>query len=462
MNETKAPPYAQINLLIGICIILTMIIITNVASAQDCNDCDEGYTPGEGTVTVDFSSRTYIFSQGCPGGVECTTVLLNGTQITQGIQTYDGIVVDVTGTLTRNDDTCCGFGPTGVTPLLGTITSYKDGTAVIDYWSDTDPSIAYPIIVVVDDSGTCSDLTLFESTGGSGTQTIHRVNTTFRGGQCEDENGDPPDDPDPDPDDPPEPPEPPEPDPDDPPDPPEPPIPPDSPDDEEEEDDPIIPDPPEPDPSDPCCIAITTRLDALIAYAETNHHQNNTTIAQLNGLRQDLYTYMNDLLYGNESGGVLHENNTQNSTMIYNQERVITWLEHFNEYFHDTSWYLQQLYNEGIHIDQGDSTLPSGGDPIALSNAHTAITGLPQAHRDNMSEHQDFHLPDITAFQNKTPPSTFTVDLNMINQYYPLGLPVLSVDMTPYSGIRDVATVAMLLGATLNGIFIVWRDMRIT
>ncbi len=268
----------------------------------------------------------------------------------------------------------------------------------------------------------------------------------------------PPDeDPDPDPD--PDPPEPPE--------PPEPPIrpdPPNPPDDRPPPDLPPDPDPPtDPrppgggDPIDPappgideCCQAIIERLDVIVMWL----NYSNDVLQQLNenaaGARDDMYGYMNDLMYDDRS---------YFKVIIAQGEYLSDYLQLYYLQNSDQTWYLQQLY-EQFYVANGSLPNPPA-DLVGYSfgSSTTSLAGLGAAHDDSMSENlQDFRLPDITPYMEESvvaPSWDFEFVLPVTN--HPM---VFAVDFAPMTPLRDAAHFAILILAYIHGITIVVSVLR--
>ena len=455
---------------------LVIAIFGSMAFAQECDDCPEDFSPGAGNVTASYSYKEFVSDGADCTNVQCVTITLNGSQETDGVATYSGITVVVTGTIVSSDNTCCASLAPTVYPIEGIIVGYMGGSAEIEYWrSDlTNPVVQFAS--VSDGPGTCTVLQITDNTFGQGFQIIEKANFSFSGGACEDDNGEPSD-----PDDPPDAPDPPDgPDPDgggpdvppvDPPDEPDEPDRPNDPDDPDEPDEPTEPDggdpnDPDPDPTDLCCVAITARLDTMILWADYNAGWNENTFEELKLIRDDMFQFMYDLIYGQDNGdgppGVLQINNEQNAEMIAQLEMTNLWNEYFNDYFADQTWYLKQLYEQAYEGEDDPSYEPPTNDlDFEPSDPTSALIGLIDTHKAAQVETEnEFQLPDISAFSDPDEAPVMELPTQSIGAVFGISLQNVTVDFAPFTTVRNMLHAFLLLIATLGGINIVWEELR--
>ena len=443
--------------------IALILLVTGSALSQDCDDCPEGEVPGAGTVTATYTSKVDILSTPECTGVRCYTVTLSGTQETDGIGSYDGIVIDATGTIVASDNTCCTQFAPSVATIEGTITSYLGGAIVVEY-TRVEPPTIFTTSTLIGDPGTCTALNITEISGGGGIQTTEQGIVSFSGGVCEDPTIvdppviDPPDPPDA-------------------PDPPDPPLPDDPPPPDEPNNDPDVPEPdPDDNPDDPdgtddnpappiddeCCIAITTRLDSLIMWEGTNAAYQSAQLQTLQYFRADMSTYFHDLIYGQDQGdgapGVLQTNNLQNAQIIANQQHQISYMERYDGYLFDAVWYLEQIANSDF--DPGTNAPPTTDKNFTPTSSTQALIGLEQAHIDSsVEEGNQFQKLDIAEMQDSAAP-TMTIAMGGMADGLGLNLGNITVDFSPYQAIRDLVHAGMLILATLGAIQLVWGELR--
>ncbi|MCR9076220.1 MAG: hypothetical protein NXI07_09305, partial [bacterium] len=104
---------------------------------------------------------------------------------------------------------------------------------------------------------------------------------------------------------------------------------------------------------------------------------------------------------------------------------------------------------------------PNTGDDIDLGSAASGIAQLPAAHQDAQTEYgQEFGLPDITAYQDNEDP-VWELSLQFARDY---GVDIndITVDLSPFEPVRNMVRAAIMLIVGLNGIFIVWKELRKT
>lgn len=279
-------------------------------------------------------------------------------------------------------------------------------------------------------------------------------------GECPCEDDEPPDPPN---DDPPEPPgreDPPEPPEDDPPDEPDPPIGPEPPDEPEPPEEPEPPgggDPPvDPPDDDQCCQAITQRLDHVILWLDFNSSKLDVVNENLFAQRDEMYRFMNDLMYDDRS---------YMKTIIRQGYNLSIYLDRYDQQFHDQTWYLEQLYglmwDAAQDDDDDDDPIvddPDQPDDYEFVSGTSAVIGLNSTHETEMSEHGfDFNLPDIEDFSDQpdAPVWDFQVDLPMVSNTLDI-----HVDFAPMQPIRNAVSYAMMFLATLHSFRIVTRTLK--
>ncbi|MHA7812894.1 MAG: thrombospondin type 3 repeat-containing protein [Phycisphaerales bacterium] len=243
---------------------------------------------------------------------------------------------------------------------------------------------------------------------------------------------------------------------DDPPDdtPPDPPQPPET---EPPDDDPEPPDPPQPPapPDDECCEAITSRLDILILYAETDYdldHNRNVRLKNIETYMQSFYEALVSPDLG--IGGILPDMNQA----LYDMRGYLAKLDSYalenRQWQHDQTWYLEQLY-----AATGATPIGPSLTPIDFRNASAKIQRMETDFIENMEEHrQIFGLPEIEDYEDSEDP-TWELSMQPIRQY---GLQIddITIDFTSLQTTRNLVHSAMLILATLNSIFIVWRELE--
>lgn len=128
------------------------------------------------------------------------------------------------------------------------------------------------------------------------------------------------------------------------------------------------------------------------------------------------------------------------------------------EYQHDQTWYLAQIY---AGTQSGGGGIPNQGEDIILGTASSSIARLPIGHLENQQEQgQVFHLPDIEQYEDNEDP-LIVIPLAFARN---IGIPIddVAVNLSPYESTRNIVRTVLTLLATLNGIFIVWREFRKT
>jgi hypothetical protein len=435
---------------LGICALVTIIFILYVllvakASAQDCNECPEGFTPGQGTVTVNFTQKTYYSTSQVCEFILCHTITLTGTKNTDGLATYDAVLVEVTGNSIASDNECCSFLAPTVTPLVGDITAYLGGSIDVSWVPEEGGTLES--VFLNGGTATCTTFQLQDNDFDTFVQVITTASASFTGGQCEDENGDPPDDPDDgggpgDPDDPT--------DNDDPDLPdggdndPEPPDPPDVPDDSDGPDGDMPDDPPT---DDECCIAITTRLDIVNQWLQYQTGFLDNIDENIYSLRESQALYYDHLMY---------DENAFLRVLVNNSQDIEQYLEAVHDLAHDQTWYLEQLYERLVNEDQDDPGIPSDPEDYEFQSFDptTAYT-LRGSHETSMQEqNQEFGLPDIEPYlpqeSAQAPIWDWEVTLPITNYVMPV-----YVDFAPMTPIRNAVHLAVELLAGINAIGIV-------
>jgi hypothetical protein len=434
-------------------------------SADPCGECDEGLVHGPSVITIEFTRRSFLDHSQCSGPDLCSRVQLNGTIDRENINTYDGEPVVLTGTFYTFDNDCCSFGPAGNFPIEGVAIAYyndADGTVTADVDWGPVGSPFNDFATFGPSSGTCTNFSDTNNNLGGVNQIIEDITVTFTGGECIEDpdgggggggGGEPPE--------PSEPPEPPT--PDDPPDhdgPDDPPPPPDT---EVDPDDPDIPDPPQP-PAPPiddlCCLAITSRLDNLLLYAEDTaqlHRNSNTHLENINTWLEAMYGALVSPDHG-VWGLIPDIQRTLYDMRAYMGQMQALMLED-RDYQHDQTWYLQQIYAGVQGGDGGD--LPEPGEEIDLGSAASGIAQLRIAHAQAQTEYgQEFSTPDIEEYTDSTDP-LWQLPMGFARD---AGVPFndIVIDLTPYTGVRDIVRTSIILLVTLNAIFIVWGEFRKT
>lgn len=243
---------------------------------------------------------------------------------------------------------------------------------------------------------------------------------------------------------------------DDPPDdtPPDPPQPPET---EPPDDDPEPPDPPQPPapPDDECCEAITSRLDILILYAETDYdldHNRNVRLKNIETYMQSFYEALVSPDLG--IGGILPDMNQA----LYDIRGYLAKLDSYalenRQWQHDQAWYLEQIF-----ASTGNTVSGGPGEEFDFTNAAGPIQQMQGSAITNMSEHdQVFGLPDTDDYEDST---DATWELSMAGiRNYGVAIPDLTVDFTIVEPIRNLARAAFILIAGFNSIFIVWKELE--
>ncbi|MBL4882952.1 MAG: hypothetical protein JKY95_00265 [Planctomycetaceae bacterium] len=437
-------------------LLLLPFILPSISSAQDdCDTCEFDEIPGVGTVTVSYSKRSFLDSD-C-GLTLCETIFLDGTIETDGVETYAGIVVDVDGFRTLNDDVCCSFlTDSAPIPIAGVIigrSPNSDGlaSATISWGGVGSPDP--PTITFLEGGGSCSSFSKTETvTHGGGYMTIETVTVSFSGGNCEPIDPDPDDDPDP--------PGPGDVDPRDSPDIPDLPDDDDDPDDPDPDDDPDDPDPPVPGdddyPDDPptddeCCIAIVSRLDLLVRWAADSGQQLHNINSHVRSIDIQLGRYAFDLMY---------DENAFLRVIVTQGAELAVYLERFDEYLHDSTFYLQALYERFYEVDDGgDTDPPDDVDEYQFQSGTSAIVSLKAKTEAEMVEHnQLFHLPDISAFEDEEAPAPiwdWSIPLPMVENTMDV-----YVDFSPMQPIRDLVKYALMILASLHSFHLVMRVLK--
>jgi hypothetical protein len=453
--------------------LMAIVIASGSVQAQSsvpCDDCPEGQVPGEGQISVSYTKRVYEDGGSGCGLTLCSRVDLDGTKETDGVATYSLQDIVLEGTQLIPDNSCCSELPPQTIDVVGIITpeyEHLDGeaSAIGDWWVDGNPDDTFLIFFDWDDA-TCTNFTTEIITFDNGNQIIETLTVTFTGGECVDEDpggggggggiGEPPDPPEPPPvDDPPPH--------DDPPDPPEPPNP------EPPDDDPDPPDPPEP-PQPPgggggdceCCEAITARLDILITYSEDLaiiHRNSNRRLQNIEEWQAAMYHALISPDFG--VNGILPDMQVAMYDIRAYLGQMQAFMREDRELQYDQNWYLEQLLASGIRIQDGDYVAPNTGDDIDLGSAASGIAQLPAAHLEAQVEHdQEFGLPDISAYQDNEDP-VWELSLQFARDY---GVDIndISVNLSPFEPVRNMVRAAITLIVGLNGIFIVWKELRKT
>ncbi len=229
------------------------------------------------------------------------------------------------------------------------------------------------------------------------------------------------------------------------------------------------PDLPEPDPMDACCAALTTRLDLIIQWADYNTGWNRNTFEELKLIREDLYQFMYDMVYGQDYGdgepGILQTNNLQNAEMIAQLEQQNIWAEHFNEYFSDQTWYLEQLYRNGLEIEfeEPDYTEPSNEDDFTPTDPTSKLIQLKNEHITAQSEHDNvFRAPDLSEFEDETEPPVMYLPTHYIGFVFGVPMEQQTIDFAGFIGIRNVFHSFLYVLVTINCVHIVWEELRKT
>jgi hypothetical protein len=200
-------------------------------------------------------------------------------------------------------------------------------------------------------------------------------------------------------------------------------------------------------------------LDNLLIYAEDQaelQRNSNAQLANINTWLESLYGALVSPDHG--VWGIIPDIQRTLYDMRAYMSAIYGLQREDREFQHDQTWYLEQIYNGTIG---GDGTLPNHGDDIVISSSSSAIAQLPIKHLQNQQEqNQMFHLPDIEQYEDNQDP---VIDIPLAFARN-IGVPIddVSVNLSPYEPVRDFVRASLLVLATLNGIFIVWREFRKT
>ncbi len=461
MNHKIEELPRPIKFIIKIAFIAVLMLGVNVAFAQeDCTDCPEGFTPGQGNINASYTYREFVSDGVDCTNIQCVTITLNGNQETNGFQTYSGIPVPVDGTIVNTNNTCCASLAPTVIPIDGTIIAYMDGSMDVEYWRSDLQNPEVQFLFVAGGTGTCETMQVQDITFGQGFQIIENGSASFSGGACEDDEGDPPDDPD-EPDDPPGPDDPPNPTDDD-----DPPTWPDGP--GGEPDEPTPPDPPdEPDtpggdPDDPypdeptddeCCLAIVYRLDVINQWLQYNHGELQNINENLYNTRLETYEHMNALMY---------DDNSYLKTIVQHAQDIESYLRDTYELEYNQEYYLKKLYERFYQDeDQTDPDLPQDAEDYEFTAFDSSDSqALLQTHQTSMLEHnQDFYLPDIEPYMpqesTQAPVWDFDITRPVTNHSFPV-----HVDFEPMTPIRNAVHYAVIFLASFHGFNIVMGVLK--
>lgn len=257
----------------AILVAAALFVVPAVYANDPCDNCEPGEIPGPGMVTITYTKRIYKSGPNCDGPDLCSRIELEGSVETDGLSTYHAVDVVLEGFRYTFAGDCCFEAPETTTELHGIGTGYfndTDSQATADLgWGPEGQGFTDGVLIGPGGASCTTYTDTINTFSGEGTQIIETIQIKFTGGECvedpdggggggggeepttdddgddhdDDNNNNEPVDPDP-------------------------PIPPDRPDDP---DDPDPPEPPEPPTEDECCIAITTRLDILAQYMETDY-----------------------------------------------------------------------------------------------------------------------------------------------------------------------------------------------
>ena len=94
------------------------------------------------------------------------------------------------------------------------------------------------------------------------------------------------------------------------------------------------------------------------------------------------------------------------------------------------------------------------------TDATGAIIGLQATHSTEMLEHnQSFALPDLKDYADDQEAPVFDLSLAFA-QNFGINMPNIQVDFSPYAGVRTLVHTALILLTSLNGMFIVWGELK--
>lgn len=223
--------------------------------------------------------------------------------------------------------------------------------------------------------------------------------------------------------------------------------------------DPEPPTPPDPPEDDPCCIAITSRLDNLLLYADDNSQMNRIINVQLSNLNEWMRQLYDGLLVGDGNSFLTtFQNQLDDVNDFLAQNQAFT--REDLEYQFDQTWYLQQIYNEGLEVDLGEYDNHHTYEYQQFNDSTSAIQRLQIDHKTAISEAgQNFTLPDIESFSDDEAPAVWTLNMAFMSTFG-IQMTPITVDFTPYSALRGIVHTVIYIMVTLNSIFIVWAELK--